>query len=950
MALERGSSLNKGVRRTGVEGSFGVVRTAQNTIGTSIANASQTVDKITQFQVDVMDKEWQNNFDTSSAIFIEQATREELNSQNPDLVKLREKFITYRDTQLKEAPQRFQNYITNKLDINFVDSVNNVKDYANDLKFINLSTQGTTLANMNYDSTYSSIQTIIKNNKGNNEKIQQEIDLLFVNEVLPNIASQTKNDIVLSQLKPLEMTPAMIEERGNKTNIAYETLRNIGMIEMMVANVNFDSNDTQKLASDLEILDRAIDDYIENYVTNPDARKYNMDEGTIAEVAKNLETTKTNLLSVQQDKIQKSINAEKYTQGVFSTEFVNNYKNNSRLSIESTPKSILESLNNTDSLVNLYNNPELFAKTLNSAIEATSIHKIIAGKQFQNNGVLPNIGDLTVEINTQLSTNITEDDLSRYVYSSLGGLYNYTADQMVNDVDVVLNNPTPDSGPGGFSDEYVQSTKNFQAAATMMQNGYYPPGLNNYFSNVDRIMTKTDLTDLDITRVNQSMQLFNYINNNSSDVFFPTVTGSETPTFFQYLKMSKGQLYEGVNILDLNDLRNLQTEFKAFVEAPYDLNEINEFLIDNNQNITLDNVQLEITEDLRSQFGLEAIGKFLYNKLPYVDVPFTDMDIGLDEDEKFVKTEAFSDLFANIPEWKKIAIGMSIGFGGEEYFKDNPYPQYLQVDPVILEQFNEIYVQQLKNNGVDFSLMKKNPDKFLSEIQEVREQALYSTAYRLNREGFGISNYESINNGGKLVQNPLENQIPYSNKLDKEMYMTGHIYTHIKSMEAKYGEDKMKDMYPGVYINNFGTSQANEVKLDMKRVNDLLNDGAFYFIKEPGDVYSYNLNPNNIYSNSYEMSMDIDDPQFLSVDDVMTTNDGKQFSKKAIVTEAVKDYLSDNKLLSYFEDQGLDSKYAENFLYAILYPGTYGLTNRDDLLDYLEENKPDIRMFGQWVM
>tara|TARA_B100001059_G_C17837345_1_gene589145 strand:- start:2975 stop:5818 length:2844 start_codon:yes stop_codon:yes gene_type:complete len=947
MALERGSSLNKGVRRTGVEGSFGVVRTAQNTIGTSIANASQTVDKITQFQVDVMDKEWQNNFDTSSAIFIEQATREELNSQNPDLVKLREKFITYRDTQLKEAPQRFQNYITNKLDINFVDSVNNVKDYANDLKFINLSTQGTTLANMNYDSTYSSIQTIIKNNKGNNEKIQQEIDLLFVNEVLPNIASQTKNDIVLSQLKPLEMTPAMIEERGNKTNIAYETLRNIGMIEMMVANVNFDSNDTQKLASDLEILDRAIDDYIENYVTNPDARKYNMDERTIAEVAKNLETTKTNLLSVQQDKIQKSINAETYTQGVFSTEFVNNYKNNSRLSIESTPKSILESLNNTDSLVNLYNNPELFAKTLNSAIEATSIHKIIAGKQFQNNGVLPNIGDLTIEINTQLSTNISEDDLSRYVYSSLGGLYNYTADQMVNDVDIVLNNPTPDSGPGGFSDEYVQSTKNFQAAATMMQNGYYPPGLNNYFSNVDRIMTKTDLTDLDITRVNQSMQLFNYINNNGSDVFFPTVTGSETPTFFQYLKMSKGQLYEGVNILDLNDLRNLQTEFKAFVEAPYDLNEINKFLIDNNQNITLDNVQLKITEDLRSQFGLEAIGKFLYNKLPYVDVPFTDMDIGLDEDELFKKTEAFSDLFANIPEWKKIAIGMSIGFGGEEYFKDNPYPQYLQIDPVILEQFNEIYVQQLKNNGVDFSLMKKNPDKFLSEIQEVREQALYSTAYRLNREGFGISNYESMNNGGKLVQNPLENQIPYSNKLDKEMYMTGHIYTHIKSMEAKYGEDKMKDMYPGVYINNFGTSQANEVKLDMKRVNDLLNDGAFYFIKEPGNVYSYNLNPNNIYSNSYEMSMDIDDPQFLSVDDVMTTNDGKQFSKKAIVTEAVKDYLSDNKLLSYFEDQGLNSKYAENFLYAILYPGTYGLTNRDDLLDYLEENKPDIRMFGQ---
>ncbi len=945
MALERGATINKGVRRTGVEGSFGVVRTAQNTIGTTLTNTAQNLDKITQFQVDVMDKEWQNNFDTSSAIFIEQATREELNSQNPDLVKLREKFITYRDTQLKEAPQRFQNYITNKLDINFVDSVNNVKDYANDLKFVNLSTQGANLADLNYKSTYSSIQTIIKNNKGNFEEITKQIDLLYVNQVLPNIAAQTTNDKVLSQLKPLEMTPAMIESKAFATNVQYETLRNIGMIEMMVSAVDFDGTNTSKLAGDLEILDRQIDDYIENYLTNPEARKFNMDEETIAEVANNLSLAKNNLLSVQQDKIQKSVNAQTYQQGVFSKEFVNNYIDNPRLAIEANVNNIVELLNTTEEGISLYNNPTLFAETLNSTIEASSIHKIIAKKQSINNGVLPNIGDLTVEINTQLGSSIDEDTLSRYVYSSLGGLYNYTADQMVSDMDSVLNNPTPDVGPGGFDNQFIQSTKNFQAAATMMQNGYFPPGLDNYFSQVDRIMAKPDLTDDDVQRVNQSMQLFNYINNNSSDVFFPTVTGSETPTFFQYLQLSKGQMYEGVNLIDLNDLRHMQTEYKNFLDAPYDLEKINQFLIDNNQNITLDNVQLEITEDLRSQFGIEAVGKFLYNQLPYIDVPFTDMDIGLSEDDKFTKTDQFSKLFGNIPGWKKIAIGMSIGFGGEEYFKDNPYPQYLQVDPVILDQFNEIFVQELKNNGVDFSLLEKNPNKFLSEVERVREKALYSSAYRLNREGFSISNYESMNNGGKLVQNSIEQQIPYSNKLDKEMYMTAHIFQHIKSMEAKYGQDKMIDMYPGVYINNFGTSQQNQVELNIQRVNELLNDGAFYFIREPGDVYSYNLNPNKIYSNSYEMSMDIDDPQFLRVNDVMTTNDGQIFSKKTIVTDAVNDYLKDNKFIDFFERSGLDRKYAENFLYALLYPGTYGITNRDDLLDYLDQNKIDIDMF-----
>ena len=266
MVLERGASLSKGVRRTGVEGSFGVVRTAQNTIGTSVANLSQTVDKINQFQVDVMDKEWQNNFDTNSALFIEEAMREELNSPNPDLVKLREKFITYRDTTLREAPQRFQNYIENKLDLNFVDAVNNVKDYANDLKYQNLITSGAVLAQTNYNTTYSEIQTIIKNNKGNFEKIQNDIDLLYTTKVLPNLANLNANDKILNQLKPLEMTPGMIEDRAFANNVLYESLRARSIIEMMISGVDFESGDTIQLAADLDTLDIEIDNYIQKYL------------------------------------------------------------------------------------------------------------------------------------------------------------------------------------------------------------------------------------------------------------------------------------------------------------------------------------------------------------------------------------------------------------------------------------------------------------------------------------------------------------------------------------------------------------------------------------------------------------------------------------------------------------------------------------------------------------
>ena len=82
MALERGQQLSRGSRRTQVESSFGVVKTQANTLGTSLSNLTQTVDKVNQFQVDIMDKEWQNDFDTNSALFIENETRREVLSNS----------------------------------------------------------------------------------------------------------------------------------------------------------------------------------------------------------------------------------------------------------------------------------------------------------------------------------------------------------------------------------------------------------------------------------------------------------------------------------------------------------------------------------------------------------------------------------------------------------------------------------------------------------------------------------------------------------------------------------------------------------------------------------------------------------------------------------------------------------------------------------------------------
>ena len=756
MVLERGASISKGVRRTGVEGSFGVVRTAQNTIGTSVANLSQAVDKINQFQVDVMDQEWQNNFDTSTAIFVEEAMREELNSPNPDLVKLREKFITYRDTNLKEAPQRFQNYIENKLDLNFVDAVNNVKDYANNLKYQNLSTSGAVLAQTNFNSTYSDIQTIIKNNKGNFEKIQNEIDLLYTTKVLPNLANINANDKILNKLKPLEMTPAMIEDRAYANNVLYESLRAKSIIEMMVSGVNFDSGNTIQLAADLDTLDIQIDNYIQKYLEDPSARKYDMDDATVSEIVSDLQTTKNNLLSVQSDKIQKAENAQLFQQKQFSTNFINEYKSNSYLSVISTPSSILENLQNTPNGISLFENQSLFMSTLDDAVVASQTHKIIQSKKEANQGVLPNIGDLTTEINTGLGLDMSEDEISRYVYSSMGGMGNYTADQMISDITLIKDEPLPES-PGGVNENYKTALKNYQAASVLMQQGYYPPGLDNYFAQVDRIMAKNVLSEDDIARVNQSLFAFNYINNNSNDLFFPTVTGAETPSFFAFLNVSRGQNYEGVNITDIQDLQQLQNEYQKFVESPYNLETISNILSDNNFNITEQNVENNIVADIKSQFGVTALKKYILNKVPFLS--FGELEDG----EQFVKTSQFTELFSNIPQWKKIVIGMSLRSGyGEEA------DAFLSIDPFILEQFNQEYIQALRNNGVDFTIAETNTPVFLQQVEKVRDKAINTAAYNLNRGGFGISKYQSMNEGGAIVQNPIEDQIPYQKQEEKD--------------------------------------------------------------------------------------------------------------------------------------------------------------------------------------
>ena len=986
MALERGQQLSRGSRRTQVESSFGVVKTQANTLGTSLSNLTQTVDKVNQFQVDIMDKEWQNDFDTNSALFIENETRRELNSPNPDIVGLREKFISYRQKSLETAPKRFSNYIENKLDINYATQINNVKDYANDLRFNNLVTSNANLNKLNFDNTSNAIEQIIKQHPGDLEKQRQLIDLEFIQNVTPNLLTQENGNKLLNQLKPLEVTPGLVEKDLRDQMINYETLNQAAVIKGILSKVNFESGDfysEEGMSVQLQNATIEIDNYIEDYLKNPDVRRIkDMSPEEVDTLASNLETVRNNLLSVQSDKINKIEAADNYNTNKIATNFPNQYIANSYKALKSTEATIVFDLLNHPIIGKLVaQQPATFTAIVNESLKAVTVHKFLdeqRGKPGSNNNYLPNKSDLLAKLQENKGIELSLDELDDYVYANIGGSINLTASEFVANMVMFENDNLDYTNYGQQSNvpvpglqkslETIQQEQNnllnYQAIKANIQNGYLPTDTKSMISNIDVIMAQTNISEKDVIELRNTIDFLNLIQGENPDILFEQYIDTPLPTFLNFIKNTRPN-YSGLNIVDIDGARSLQAEYRDYLGKPYTIENVNTTLEELGINVTADDLQIKIIEDLQSQMGTESFTKWLLNKIPEVSVgiPFGEqleelgiIDknkkftlMGIADENKWSKSESYSETLGNnIPTWKKILVGFSGLVTNNILISSIPVSNKeerdfnIVVPDNIKQQFNDSFVQQLKVLGVDFSLATSNPDEFKKQVEKHKDQAMNLTAKKLDRDGFSMSSYEQMGNGVKLVNNSIESKIPYDSKIEKDIYVAAHFYQRIKFMENEYTLDVMKDRYPELYYSNYGTMRENEVKFDIKRAYKLaIEDNGLFFIKQPGtNAYSYNLNPEVFAgSQAFNLAGDIDDPQFFEVTDVMTTNDGQLISRPAIVGEAIQTYIKENSnVIKFMKSQDIDSKTMENLLYAIYYPGVRALTTKTDILNYIEKN------------
>lgn len=937
MALDRSQEgLSRGVRRTQLENSFGVVKTAASSWGQIGGKVAETAEKITLFQADIMDKEWQNDFDTQSKIFLTDETNKELTSANPDLIGLQQKLLTYKDKILQESPQRFQNYVKNKLDLNISNNLNLVKDYTNNLKYVNLFDETKTLQQDYLDEANEYFTKLIKNNPGDLEYINSNMENYMLNIATPNINRIAKNYESLNQLQPLKTTPQNIADEVRNMQIGFTSIKFETKVKSILSTLDFENTPYEQLAIELNAAEETINDLIQDFVQNPESRDIsNLSDKEVSQLEKNFNEAKENFLGFESKKIEILKIAENKMIQDESKLIIDTFKNNPTKSINSNPSSILEIISNTKFLSE---DTSQSIQTLNSAIRSTNIHKALKVILERNDGVYPDQTTLLELVNNYTNLNVSPEEVTEYSYIHKGGNLLSTYDYMDIYKNIVNTPSWGKHGDGKSIDQVMAEKSSMQDIAVFednLRNGIYPPDLKQYLSNIDLVISKPELTDMDLKMVNDAFNLMQRIQGNNDTLLYEGAFG-EAPLFYQWLKDSKGILFENTPITEIGSLKGMVEEYKQFRKTPYDKNDAYDFLKSNDLNFNnVEYIQSKIVDDAQSQFGFEAVGKYLANKFDYLSdfIPF------VERSPDYVKTTTYTDLF-NIKGINKYMIGLTAPILTDSNTFSGTIKNMISIDPIVEAQLSKEYIGQLNKLGVDFSLIGQGKDsELINQIKKVNEKAFNLTIRKLRDDGFGMSKYEKKGEGYTLVHNPLESKMFYDNEKDNDLVIATSFFNRIKDMESTLGLSKMMEDYPDLYYNNFNTNQEEEVNFDLNRAFELaITKNGIYLTKEPGtEVYRFNLDESIFGSgNRFELDGNIDEEQFFVPGDDLVV-DGKIVSHKAIFSGAIQKYLEkDSFIVNQLKLMNVDTEVAKSILYSLYYPGVKFLTTEDDILDYLE--------------
>lgn len=255
MALERGRSLNRGSRNTLVESSFGVVKSNASSFGEVISGAGEQLEKLTQFQIEVMDENWKSDFKTKTNQFYSEINEKYINNEQPDLQKLQTEILSYKQSLLNNAPKRFSNYINSYIDQESLSTFEFVKNHANKLQY-----------KSTFDSLNSDIEQIggklLKNlnNIGDERSFEDTMTLInfYTGFVTNDLTDFDKKMQILQKIDPLKFGEAEKETMLNQMFMDIEKIRSSFVVDAFYKDVDF-KNPKSKLEADnkfMEYLDR----------------------------------------------------------------------------------------------------------------------------------------------------------------------------------------------------------------------------------------------------------------------------------------------------------------------------------------------------------------------------------------------------------------------------------------------------------------------------------------------------------------------------------------------------------------------------------------------------------------------------------------------------------------------------------------------------------------------
>ena len=832
MAVQKG--FQRGDRTTVVTPKLGVVKSSKSNIGDIIQGIGEMTEKLTLNKIEVLDEQWKTQFKSDTDTFLYDVTNQQLDSANPDLQSMKTQIVSYKNTLLQNAPERYKNYIANYVDQKSLAKFNTVKNHADKILIKN------TYDDVNADKTRilkdleNTLSTVnLTVDPTDPETIALQTDIIMMG-ITNDISDFSKKLQVLANLDPYNFGETQIQEQLDSLFFAAELERYKTIKRSFYSNIDFTSPD---VLDQIKEADKLVEILDQNYADGKIFRSSNtISNEDVVKIITDSNADISNLKGLYQSNIDVANQDLKYKQA----SQVNLLKNTIEVTNVNNLKTLL--LTGEDQFENLIKSYDLVDDV---ALINTLEQKYTLLKLLQEEDIDINKASLYDKLFRENNITLFENEQE---------LRDFLTDYKVAEMEISSDTFNPLS----FLEEYKlpadqRSPQTNDMLNLMINENIVPRFIYDYLDESNSIITNPDIDmgSEEARTILRSVQLLEFLKQ-ENPLALSSFNEKIDMSFYNYILDNGGTAFleagtiAGALKFYQNNKETIDTN-RDFID-----NQIQEFIIDNDTieesftNILVEHVVQNTAENavwVDFWNSIQNNENFQYGESSPIDA-FIQYKVGkivTDTDPNILEKGSVSLLNNTAAFIDNIIPGQALTATNAKIF--------FEFAPEAKDFLNNIIYTQL-SNSMDIGLFKTNPDK-ANEIASRLVPDILEYAFKsMYQNNYSVSDLSSDLGQPTLMKNGIETTMTkngYTGK-DAGYYLATQVkiaLTDMQNSEALKGDKQW-------FMDNLGFLYAPNGEYREPTVRDIyevLEDFQFkpigggntaeylIFIKNPNSTY-----------------------------------------------------------------------------------------------------------------